>query len=113
MKKYIYIAIGVVILGLVASTVIFWNQSKSRKEQLKLKDASIEILQKQLITSNKTIEMLGSLDAVRCEISFNVTNKAVFGKITNGDISQVAEAILNYTREELYRGMNDTIKLKK
>jgi hypothetical protein len=47
------------------------------------------------------IERLGALEGVHCEISFLVNNKAVFGSIKNGDMTQVAEATLHYLRGEL------------
>lgn len=98
MKKYILITI---IAGvLIISNIVTLSIIKSQKKRIADAEYLIEI-------QHKTIERLGELDAVRCNITVNLSNKTTFGSIKQSDVNIVADQVLHYTRRELLN--NDTI----
>lgn len=98
MKKYILITI---IAGLlIISNIVTLSIIKSQKKRIADAEYLIEI-------QHEMIERLGELDAVRCNITVNLSNKTTFGSIKQSDVNIVADQVLHYTRRELLN--NDTI----
>jgi flagellar basal body-associated protein FliL len=104
MKKILTISAIILLVGAAVTIAIFANKNSSQKAQ-------IAQLTEQCKTQAALIEKLGALDAVHCEISFVVNNKAVFGSVKNGDYSQMADATLKYLRSELVQ--SDTLLISK
>ena len=85
-----WIAVCALLAYAVTLTTLYTSEVKHNKQT--------SIIVKQ---HGEMIERLGALEGVHCEISFVINNKAVFGSIKNGDMTQVAEATLHYLRSEL------------
>ena len=94
MKKILFHFLGYgVLFALVIVLSIVCAQQKKH-----IKDAS-ELIEVQ----HEIIERLGELDAVRCNISVNLSNKTTFGNIKQSDINVIADQVMHYTRRELLK----------
>lgn len=92
--------------GLVAIVVMGGVLSNSKKKNHDYK-VQIEALESEIADKNQLIEKLAALEAIRCEVSITVKNTAVMGSNKSGNISQDAEQIATYLREELINDLKE------
>ena len=91
-------------IGLIAIVVMGGVLSNSKKQNHDYK-VRIEALESEIADKVQLIEKLASLEAIRCEVSITVKNTAVMGSNKSGNISQDAEQIAIYLREELFNNL--------
>lgn len=91
-------------IGLIAIVVMGGVLSNSKKQNHDYK-VRIEALESEIADKDQLIEKLASLEAIRCEVSITVKNTAVMGSNKSGNISQDAEQIAIYLREELLNNL--------
>jgi hypothetical protein len=103
MKKYIYVAIAVMIAGLISATAVMGVQNKSLR-------AECGTLKVQTQQQAETIKKLADMDAVSVKITFEVRNTAVLGSIKNGDYKPLLEGALHYTRGEVLKRADSIAK---
>jgi hypothetical protein len=77
-------------------------KTKLTATELLLTTTEHRLTEKQQLNDSlyKRVQELEKLDAISLTIKFDITNKAVMGKIQTGDINQFAEAIQTITRKE-------------
>lgn len=92
MKKIFihFLGYGVLFVLVVVLSITCAHQKRHIKDATEL----IEV-------QHEMIERLGELDAVRCSISVNLSNKTTFGNIKQSDINVIADQVMHYTRREL------------
>jgi hypothetical protein len=96
MKKYIYITIALMMVGIVTATAIVGIQNKSLR-------AERNTLKAQTQQQAEIIKRLAEMEAVSLSIKFEVKNTAVLGSIKNGDYKPLLEGALQYTRREVMK----------
>ena len=104
MKKILTVSAIILLLGAGVSIAVLTGKCKAQAAQ-------IETLTAQAAQQTQVIERLGALDAVSCNVSFVVNNKAVFGSIKNGDYKPILEGTMRYLRSEIVQ--SDTLIVSK